>query len=808
VIAGLLLTLLTAAPPADVQPLRLWYDKPTTDYMSGLPVGNGHIGAMVLGEPDHERIALNHQRLWRRKTSGRVNEPNTQGLAEFRRLMFDGKAGEANRRAGELLGWKHDGVDPYQPVGDLWIDWPQSRFGRTGEYRRQLDLSTGVVRTVSTGWRDMTFTREVFASRTDNAIVVHLVDQALRQGSSAEIILSRRADPECSLEVSSRSAEVGNDRSRRIRLSGRFPEGVFFTTEAVVMSAVGVQQGDGFPGGNEVSVRLSGAKDVTIILTMATADAAEGGTAEDAKRLAGEQLDRILRETRGDYPTLLARHKAEHQALFDRVKLRLGRDSREDIRTDRRLSDLKAGNPDPALEALYFHYGRYLLLSSSAPGGLPANLQGLWNEEINPPWQADYHTNINIQMNYWPAEVANLSECHDPLFDWTERAASLGKEAAKSLYGAGGTWIGQSLDASGRSHKQRGPWTEWTGAAPWLAQHFWWRYEYTLDKAFLQERAYPLMKEVAAFFQDYLVEDPRPDSKFRGRLVTVPSNSPENSYRVEGKGVTLAIGATMDYELIHDLLTHCIKASEILGVDADRRAEWKRLLERIPPLQIGKFGQLQEWQEDHEEAEPGHRHFSHLFGLFPGDQITLEKTPELAKAARVSLERRLAHSGGHTGWSRSWVVGFWARLREGDKAEEHLRHLITDFATISLLDLHPPRIFQIDGNFGGTAGIAEMLMQSHDGVIRLLPALPKNWPEGDVSGLVARGAVEVGVRWVNGKAVGATLKSKVGGTYRVLAPAGQKITQVAGKKASAPASDGTISVACPRGKAMALRFGP
>ena len=263
----------------------------------------------------------------------------------------------------------------------------------------------------------------------------------------------------------------------------------------------------------------------------------------------------------------------------------------------------------------------------------------------------------------------------------------------------------------------------------------------------------------------------------------------------------------MDYELLHDLLTHCILASEALGVDADKRTQWKRILEQIPPLQVGRYGQLQEWQEDYEEAEPGHRHFSHLFGLFPGDQITLEKTPEFAKAARTSLERRLSHEGGHTGWSRSWVVGFWARLREGDKAEEHLRHLITDFATISLLDLHPPRIFQIDGNFGGTAGICEMLIQSHDGVIRLLPALPKAWSEGEVSGLCARGAAMVSIQWANGKATGATLKSKTGGVYKVMPPAGQRITTTGGKRAQ-PGPDGTVKVECPRGKVVALRFGP
>jgi alpha-L-fucosidase 2 len=361
------------------------------------------------------------------------------------------------------------------------------------------------------------------------------------------------------------------------------------------------------------------------------------------------------------------------------------------------------------------------------------------------------------------------------------------------------------------TNKTQGGWSEWTGVAPWLAQHFWLRYEYTGDRRFLEKRAYPYMKQVAAFYEDFLVPDPRPDSKWRGRLVTVPTQSPENRFVGGIDPVSLCIGATVDFELIHDLFTHLLKASETLGLDAEQRTEWRRILEQIPPLQIGKYGQLQEWLEDYEETEPGHRHVSHLFALFPGDQITLEKTPELAKAARTSLERRLAHEGGHTGWSRSWVVCLWARLAEGDLAEEHLRHLIADFATISLLDLHPPRIFQIDGNFGGTAGIAEMLLQSHDGVIRLLPALPKAWPEGEVSGLCARRGVEVGIRWANGKAAEATLLSSRGGTYRIRPPKGQKIlhARADGKEIALSPREGAaeIVVECPKDKTVRLQFG-
>jgi alpha-L-fucosidase 2 len=796
-ITALVLSLaMLGAKPAmpDNSPLRLWYDKPTTDYMSGLPIGKGHIGAMVLGEPGHQRVALNHQQLWRRKYQDRKNKVVAGGLAEFRRLMFEGKIVEANRRAGELLGWEYDGVDSYQPVGDLWIDFPEVKSYT--DYRRELDLSTGVV-TTSFQSNGMGYKIEAFISRPDNVIVVHL-STSKPKGLHSDISLSRIKDPECEMHY--------QFAFNRVRMKGQFKEGVGFAVETGIFDVHTpsvLSDWDDSP----TKWGIAGVSSATLVTAISTSP--------DVRTKAGAALSEETEKkvnpayVESLYPVLLKKHIPAHTKLFERVKLRIGSDTRASIPTDQRLAALKAGKPDPSLEALYFAYGRYLLMSSSAPGDLPANLQGIWNEDLNPAWWADYHTNINIQMNYWPAEVANLSECHDPLFDFVEKLAKDGRQSAKELYGAKGVWIGQSTDKWGLNRKQRGPWTEWVGAAPWLAQHFWWRYEYTGDKTFLKNRAYPFMKEAAAFFEDYLVEDPRPDSKWRGRLVTVPSNSPENSYLVDGKGVTLAIGATMDFELIHDVITHCIAASEILGVDEEMRVRWRKLLERIPPLQIGKYGQLQEWLEDYDEAEPGHRHFSHLFGLFPGDQITLEKTPELAKAARTSLERRLSHDGAYTGWSRSWVVGFWARLLEGDKAEEQLRHLITDFATISLLDLHPPRIFQIDGNFGGTTGICELLMQSHNGVIRLLPALPAAWPEGEISGLVARGGVEISLRWRDGKAVGATLRSRQGGRYRVRIPAGVSLTKISGASIKpSPNSQREFELQCPKGKPVVLYFSP
>ena len=776
------------------EPAALWYDKPTTEYMSGLPIGNGHIGAMVLGEPGDERIALNHNRLWRATTRRRTNPDGRAGLEEFRRLMFEGRVGEANRRAKDLLHWQYPGVDNYQPAGDLLVRLEVD--GPATGYRRQLDLSTGIVKTTYTAGAAR-YQQETFASRPDNVVVVHLAaSDATAASLEGEIELSRINDPECRVAPFWDGDTMG--------YTGRFPEGVEFTVAAYWLGDKGETIGLSEPHRPGSRTRAVGGNELTLIIAMHTSDS--GGTRDIVNQILEKAVEKFNKN--GGYEGLRDSHVAAHRRLFDRLKLRLGpsMENRGGIPTDRRLAALKSGGSDPALQALYFHYGRYLLMSSSAPGGLPANLQGLWNEDLKPPWWSDYHTNINLQMNYWPAEVTNLSECHEPLFDWSERAAADGKEAARALFGAGGTWIAQSLDAHALNRKQNGPWTEWVGAAPWLAQHFWWRYEFTGNKEFLRNRTYPFLKAAAAFFEDYLIPDPRAESKWKGRLVTVPSSSPENAYLWEGQRADMAIGATMDFQLIHDLLTHAIKASESLGVDADKRIQWKRMLERMPPLQIGKHGQLQEWLEDYEEAEPGHRHFSHLFGLFPGDQITLEKTPALAAAARRSIERRLSFKGGHTGWSRSWLVGFFARLRDGDAAESHLRHLIADFATISLLDLHPPRIFQIDGNFGGTAGIAEMLLQSHHGVIRILPALPNAWPEGEVSGLVARGGVEVGIRWSGGRPTTVKLRSRRSGPFTLRLPRPMRL-QAEGPRASSRRS-AEVTAELRAGKEVVLRLTP